>query len=214
MVLARRVEAFLFDLDNTLYPPSSGLLEAGDALITAFIAERLGLPHAEADDLRVKLWQQYGATSYGLEVEHGVPEREFYEGSIERLNPADYLSPDPALGAMLAGLEGRKCVFTNSTARYARSVLEVLSIRDRIDSIFDIEFAGGIPKPQLQPYQRVLAALDCPARNVALLDDTEGNLEPGADLGMITIKLGEPPQANRHLHLRALHDLPDLLASP
>ena len=213
MLLARRIGAFLFDLDNTLYPPSSGLLEAGDALITAFIAERLGLAHSEADNLRVMLWRRYGATSYGLQVERGIPEREFYEGSIERLEPTDYLNPDPQLAAMLAGLDARRCVFTNSTARYARAVLEALGVRDCIDRIFDIESAGGIPKPQLQPYERVLAALDCPARDVALLDDTEGNLEPGAELGMITIKVGEPPQADRHLHLRALHDLPGLLGS-
>ncbi len=208
-----RPEAFLFDLDNTLYPPGSGLLEAGDALITAFIAERLELSHSEADALRIRLWRQYGATSYGLKVERGIPLREFYQGSIERLSPEDYLSPDPRVAAMLADLEARKCVFTNSTARYARGVLEALGIRQHLDSIFDIGFAGGIPKPQLQPYERVLAALDCPARQVALLDDTEANLEPAAELGMITIKLGEPPQADRHLHLRALYDLPGLLGS-
>jgi hypothetical protein len=43
IALTGPIEALLLDLDNTLYPPSSGLLEAGDALITAFIADRLGI---------------------------------------------------------------------------------------------------------------------------------------------------------------------------
>jgi putative hydrolase of the HAD superfamily len=103
-------------------------------------------------------------------------------------------------------------VFTNSTATYARRVLAALGLCEAIEGIFDIEFAGGVPKPQLQPYERVLATLGRPASSVALVEDTETNLEPAAELGMVTIKLGEAPAADRHLHLPVLAGLPDVLA--
>lgn len=211
MALGHCIEVVLFDLDNTLYPPSSGLLEAGDALITAFIADRLGLPGAEADELRRRLWREYGTTARGLEIEHGVAQGELYEAGIERLKVADYLRPEPALAAMLSALPGRKHVFTNATRRYAMRVLAALGIAEAIEEIFDVEFAGGIPKPQREPYVRVLAALECPVERVALVEDTEANLEPAAELGMLTIKLGPPPTSTRHLYLPLLVGLPDLL---
>jgi len=211
MTLADRIQVFLFDLDNTLYHPGTGLLEAGDALTASFIAQRLRLAHAEADALRARLWREYGATARGLEVEHAAPQREFYAGSIERLDPTRYLRPDPRLAGMLSGLQACKYVFTNSTALYARKVLAALGIPEAMDGVFDIEFSAGRPKPYPPTYERVLAALDQPARQIALVEDTEENLKPAAALGMVTIKLGERPVGDCHLHLAALHDLPCLL---
>jgi len=205
------VDAILFDLDNTLYEPATGLLEAGDRVIADFIARRLGLPWEEADRLRVRTWREYGATARGLEVEFGVPQREFFAGSIERVRVEDYVRPRPELAAMLARLPQRRFVFTNATATYARRVLAALGVAEVFERVFDIEFGGGRPKPERGGYQRVLRAVALPAQRVALIEDTEANLAPAAALGMVTITLGAPAPAPPHLPLSDLLELPALL---
>lgn len=205
------VDVLLLDLDNTLYDPACGLLSAGDRLITQFIARRLGLPEDEADHLRLRTWREYGATARGLEVEFGIPQREFFAASIERCPVEEYVQPWPELDAMLTRLPQRILVFTNATEAYARRVLARLGVSERIERIFDIEFAGGRPKPERAGYERILRELGVPAERVALIDDTEANLEPAAELGMITVKVGGDSPAAPHLHLRELLELPRLL---
>ncbi len=205
------VDAILFDLDNTLYEPACGLLEAGDRIITDFIARRLAIPREQADRLRVRTWRRYGATARGLEVEFGVPQREFFAGSIERVPVEDYLRPRPELAAMLARLPQRRFVFTNATATYARRVLAALGVAEAFDRAFDIDFAGGRPKPENEGYRRVLGEVALPAQRIALVEDTEMNLEPAAALGMVTIKLGGPAPAPPHLPLGDILELPELL---
>ncbi len=206
------IEVILFDLDNTLYPPAAGLIEAGDRLIAQFIARRLDMPLEQADRLRVRLWREYGATARGLQVEYGIPQREYFAGSIELLPIEQYLQPDPQLAELLRALRQRRFVFTNSTEAYARRVLQALGVEECFEGVYHIEFTGGSPKPEPQSYRAVLRDLGLPAQRVALVDDTEANLEPAADLGMLTIKLHDPPHSPRHLHLADLNGLPDLLA--
>ncbi|MFW6156660.1 MAG: pyrimidine 5'-nucleotidase, partial [Armatimonadota bacterium] len=204
------LDAILFDLDNTLYRPQSGLLEAGDRTITDFIARRLEMPREEADRLRVRTWREYGATARGLEVEFGVPQREFFAGSIEQVPVEEYLEPRPELRAMLQSLPQRLYVFTNAPSDYARRTLEALGIADLIERVFDIEATGGRAKPECGSYERVVGAVGVPAERIALVEDTEANLEPATELGMVTIKVGPPPPKGEHLYLEDLLELPEL----
>ncbi|MFW6437545.1 MAG: pyrimidine 5'-nucleotidase [Armatimonadota bacterium] len=207
----REIDVILFDLDNTLYHPGTGLVEAGDRTITRFIADRLQMPWEDADELRRRTWKQYGATARGLELEFGVPQRDFFAGSIERVAITDYLKPHPELRRMLKSLPQRLYVFTNAPSVYARRTLEALGIADLIVNIFDIETTGGRPKPECHCYEQVLEEIGMPAERVALLEDTEANLAPAADLGIITVKVGPPPPEGDHLYIKELLDLPDLL---
>lgn len=204
------LDIILFDLDNTLYHPDCGLLEAGDRRITRFIARRLGLDREEADRLRLRTWREYGATARGLEIEHGVPQREFFAAVIERVEVEDYLRPDPDLAAMLGRLPQHLYVFTNATARYAGRVLAALAVAEHFERIFDIEFAGGVPKPAAEGYERIVRELQTPPGRMALIEDTEPNLAPAAERGMLTIKVGSPPVDDRHVALPELLRLPEL----
>lgn len=205
------VDVILFDLDNTLYEPESGLLEAGNRLITRFIAQRLAIGLEEADRIRVRTWREYGATARGLEVEHGVPQSEFFAGSIEQLQVEKYLRRRPELVKMLRRLPQRLCVFTNAPGGYARRVLQTLGIADEMDKVMDISVADGRPKPDFECYDCVVEAVGASPERIALVEDTEANLEPAAEIGMFTIKLGPPPPDTMHLYLESLTDLPRLL---
>lgn len=207
----RAITTVLFDLDQTLYSPDTGLLSAGDCRITDFLARRLTLGQQEADELRKRLWRQYGTTARGGEVEFGIPQREMYVNSLEGLDPAAYLCPDEPLARMLESLPAELCVLTNSAAEYAHRVLRALAIDHCFSRVFDIEFLQWCPKPEEAAYGCVLEALRRPAEELAMVEDFPWNLVPAQELGMFTVYLG-PGAAAADLCLTTLLDLPAGLA--
>lgn len=206
----RTLTAVLFDLDHTLYQPACGLMEAGDRRLTEFLARRLGLSWGEADALRERLWRQYGTTALGAERELGIPQLEIYEYVQGGLEPASFLTPDPAVATMLAGLEADLYVATNSLASYAQRVLAALGLTGYFVAVLDIAAMGWRPKPQAEAYVALMEAVGRPASELAFIDDFAHNLPPARDLGFYTIFLG-PGQAEADLCLRELTALPEAL---
>ena len=56
------VEAWVFDLDNTLYPADCNLFAQIDTRMGDFIADRFGVSHEEAQRMRKTYYYQYGTT--------------------------------------------------------------------------------------------------------------------------------------------------------
>ena len=61
------VEAWVFDLDNTLYPADCNLFAQIDTRMGDFIADRFGVSHEEAQRMRKTYYYQYGTTLAGLD---------------------------------------------------------------------------------------------------------------------------------------------------
>ena len=208
----RIITTILFDLDQTLYAPGTGLLQAGDCRITDFLAHRLQMPREHADELRQRLWREYGTTARGGEIEFGIPQREMYVDSFEGFDPAQYLCPDEPLARMLEGLDAELYVVTNSAADYAEKVLQALEIDHCFDGVFDIEAMDWCPKPEVSAYACVLAELGRDPVDVAMVEDFPWNLVPAQDLGMFTIYLGQE-EVVADLSLMTLLELPKMLAA-
>lgn len=206
----RRLTAILFDLDHTLYHPSSGLMEAGDRRITEYLARHQGVSWEAADALRERLWRQYGTTALGAECELGLSQAELYEYAQGGLEPEAFLTPDPAVAAMLASLEADLYVATNSLASYARRVLAVLELGQYFRAVLDIAAMGWRPKPQPEAYVALVGAVGRPAEELAFIDDFAHNLPPARQLGLYTVFLG-PGQAEADLCLQDLTALPEAL---
>jgi putative hydrolase of the HAD superfamily len=185
------VEHWLFDLDDTLYPASTGLFGHVSARITRRIGELLDLPEAEARALQRQYWRKYGTSLRGLVVEHGVDPEPFL-AYVHDVPVEDLLAPDPALVAMLVALPGQRHVFTNGPSEFADRVLRRLGARDAFTHLFDIRHAEFVPKPDPIPYARALARLGAPASRVALVDDAPQNIAQGRALGMRTVWLRSP----------------------
>jgi putative hydrolase of the HAD superfamily len=207
----RTLTALLFDLDETLYAPATGLLQAGDRRITDYLAHHLDLPREQADSERRRLWREYGTTARGAEIEYGLPQRDLYVHSLEDLDPAEYLCRDEPLAQMLLGLEADRFVVTNSAANYAHRVLAALGLDHCFQRVFDIEALGWRPKPEEAAYQCVLEALGRPAAEVGMIEDFPWNLAPAQELGMFTVYLG-PDGAEADVTLTDLLQLPEGLA--
>jgi len=125
------VEDWIFDLDNCLYPASAGLFELIDERMGAYIQRLLRCDPEEARKVQKHHFHTHGTTLAGLMLEHGVEPNHFLE-DVHAI-PLDRIHRNARLGEALARLPGRKFVFTNGDAPYARRVLEAIGVHDRFD---------------------------------------------------------------------------------
>jgi putative hydrolase of the HAD superfamily len=188
------ITTVLFDLDNTLYPISSGLMKGVDVRISAYVQRLLGLDEAEARAIQRRYYAEYGTTLSGLQLHHAVDPEE-YLAYVHDVAPETFLAADAELDRLLSELTATKAIFTNSPAEYARRVLEVLGIERHFTQIFDIRFSSFRPKPDPAVYQLVLDMLGARGHDTILIEDTAKNLAPARALGMTTILVGDTPAA-------------------
>lgn len=211
------VQAWVFDLDNTLYPASSSLFPQIDVRMRQFIAERLDMGLDDAFRLQKSYYRDYGTTLRGLMLVHGIEPEDF----LDYVHDIDHtvLDAAPALDAALARLPGRRLIFTNGSERHAVNVMERLGIADRFEGIFDIKAAAFIPKPQPECYRAMLAHFGIEAARSAMVEDIPRNLKPACDIGMTTVWVrednhpdaaivGHPEQTPAYVH----HVTDDLVA--
>lgn len=179
--------AWVFDLDNTLYPVADLYHEIG-ARMTAYIARILNLDEAAAHTLRERYFHQYGATVTGLARHHGVDARDF----LADVHDADYsvLTPDPQLAALIERLPGRRFVFTNGGGGHPERALERLGLAGLFDAIVDIEVCALAAKPQQAAYSALMRHCGLAAEQTVLIEDTLRNLEPAHALGFATALVG------------------------
>ena len=142
----QHVDTWVFDLDNTLYPHHLNLWQQVDVRIRDYIVGFLKITHDEAFRLQKDYYRRYGTTMRGLMEEHGLQPDQF----LEIVHQIDHspLTPNPALGAGIAKLPGRKFILTNGTRRHADAVMRRLEIEQHFDDIFDIKAAELEPKPR------------------------------------------------------------------
>jgi putative hydrolase of the HAD superfamily len=181
----KHVETWVFDLDNTLYPHHLNLWQQVDERIRDYIVGFLKIGRDEAFRLQKDYYRRYGTTMRGLMEEHGLQPDQF----LDIVHQIDHspLTPNPALGAAIAALPGRKFILTNGTRRHADEVMRRLEIAQHFDDIFDIKAAELEPKPRPRVYQRFLARHDVDPVKAALFEDLSRNLEVPHALGMTTV---------------------------
>ena len=184
------MKVILFDLDDTLYPRESGMMQRVRQLIMEYMERRLGLESAQAAALRHGYLQRYGTTMRGLQVDFRI-DTDDYLVYVHDFPVGEVLQPNPALDRLLAGITAEKVLFTNATAEYARRVLAALGIVRHFSRIFDIVFLGYVNKPDRRAYQRVLEALNVQPEECLLVDDAARNLRPARALGMTTVLVGD-----------------------
>jgi len=73
------VEAWVFDLDNTLYPADCNLFAQIDRRMGEFIADCFGISLHEAQSLRETYYYEHGTTLAGLVRLHDVPPDDFLD---------------------------------------------------------------------------------------------------------------------------------------
>ncbi|UWQ21082.1 pyrimidine 5'-nucleotidase [Jannaschia sp. W003] len=200
------VRTWVFDLDETLYPPAAPLFPQIEARMERWIVDLLGVTQAEAARLRRSWWERHGTTLAGLMREHGIDPHPF----LADVHDIDFgaLRPDPALAEVLAALPGRRIVHTNGTAAYARRVLEARGLADGWDAVHGVEEAGLHPKPDRAAFEAVWALDGLDPRAAAMFEDSARNLLVPHESGMATVHVAPARAEGDHVH----HHAPDLAA--
>ena len=179
------VSVWIFDLDNTLYPPESALWPQVDQRITLFLGNMFGLDGMSARALQKYYYQKYGTTLKGLMDQYGMKPEPFLDFAHDI--DVSRLPPDPELGHAIEALPGRKLILTNGSEAHARNVAGRLGILHHFEAVFDIIAADFTPKPEEATYLKFLDQYQIDPSRAAMFEDLEKNLLVPHRLGMRTV---------------------------
>jgi putative hydrolase of the HAD superfamily len=198
------VSAWVFDLDNTLYPPQFRLFDQIEVRMTAWVMQALGVGKTEADRLRQHYWDSYGTTLAGLMREHDIDPGPY----LADVHDIDFsrLPPDPELAARIRDLPGRRIVYTNACEPYAQRVLEARGLSGLFDAVYGVEHAGFRPKPEAAAFEAIFAQDGINPAVAAMFEDDPRNLTAPHAMGMRTVHVAPKPLKARHID----HHTPDL----
>ncbi|TWP34380.1 pyrimidine 5'-nucleotidase [Leekyejoonella antrihumi] len=184
----RDVDAWVFDLDNTLYPAGTSLGQQINDGIRSVVAQHFGVDIADAAQIQRALRDVHGTTLRGMMTEHGIEPETFL--AFEAKMDYSVLAPDPSLARVIRALPGRRIIFTNGSRVHAERVLERVGMVGMFDDIFDILAGELIPKPMPEAYDRFVTELGVAPARAVMFEDLLVNLEIPRRLGMSTVLVG------------------------
>jgi putative hydrolase of the HAD superfamily len=192
------IDTWVFDLDNTLYPPTMALFPQVNARMTDWVMQTLGVDRARADHLRHSYYRKHGTTLAGLMENHDIDPDPY----LVAVHDIDFsvLSPDPGLAAAIAALPGRKIIYTNGTAPYAEAVTAARGLSGLFDAIYGVEHAGYHPKPSAKAFETIFDADGLTPTRAAMFEDEARNLAVPHAMGLTTIHVAPDPAPEIHIH--------------
>lgn len=204
----RTVTTWVFDLDNTLYPPHMRLFDQIEVKMTDWVMRALQVDRARADHLRAHYWQSYGTTLAGLMAEHQVDPGPY----LTEVHEIDFsvLSPEPDLAKAIARLPGRKIIYTNACVPYAEKVIAARGLSGLFDAVYGVEEADFHPKPEARAFATVFARDGLDPARAAMFEDDARNLVVPHTLGMRTVHVAPEARPEPHIHHHTA-DLADFL---
>ncbi len=147
-----RFTTIFFDLDDTLYPPNTGLWDAIKDRMNDYMRERLNIPAEQVSALREKYYKQFGTTTRGLQEYHDLDTQDFL-AYVHDVPLKDYLTPDPTLRSIIASLPTRNLIFTNADVSHADRVLSALGLRDLFEIVVDVNTIAPYCKPMPESFE-------------------------------------------------------------
>ena len=181
----RKTLTLVFDLDGTLYDATGMDKQNKKAAIVAISTARaISIPEAEKI-LLSKLEDSRESVSSSLRS-LGITDKEFEHWQLEEIKPAEVLTHDAELVAVLKQAKERfqTVLFTNTRRTIALEALTTLGLEV---SDFDYVFAGGDftdPKPSVSSLKDILEAVGAsPAQTYTIGDRWKIDHAPGIELG-------------------------------
>ncbi|KAK8467447.1 hypothetical protein PHAVU_007G056000 [Phaseolus vulgaris] len=197
-------DAIIFDLDDTLYPSTTGIDRCVKRNIELFLIEKCGFSESKAAHLRVELFKTYGSTLAGLRALGYDITAEEYHSFVHGRLPYDSIKPDVQLRNLLCTIKQRKIVFTNSDRIHAMRALDRLGISDCFEQVICFETINpNLPnstrpdefpvllKPSLDAFRIALDAANVEPRRTLFLDDSVRNIAAGREMGLQTVLVGK-----------------------
>ena len=181
----KQIKFWLFDLDNTLYSGKTKVFEQVDKKMSLFISQKLNIDLKKAKQLQKEYFHEYNTTLNGMIKHHKINAEEFLE-FVHDVN-LDFLQKDNLLASEISKLSGKKFIFTNGSRSHAENVTKRIGVDEHFDGIFDIVDSDYVPKPSLEPYEKLIKKFDIDPKYCIFIEDIARNLKPAYDLGMKTL---------------------------
>ncbi|KAK9055352.1 hypothetical protein SSX86_026435 [Deinandra increscens subsp. villosa] len=142
-----KYDCLLFDVDDTLYPLSSGLSAQCTRNIIEYMVNELDIDESKVKEMCAQLYRDYGTTLAGLRAFGYELDYDDYHSFIHGRLPYEYLKPDPVLRSLLHSLPIRKVIFSNANEAHVAEVLHRLGLEDCFDDVICFESLN--PKNQI-----------------------------------------------------------------
>jgi putative hydrolase of the HAD superfamily len=185
-----RFTTLFFDLDDTLYPSTTGLWPAIKDRMNLYMTERLGIPESDVPFLREQYFKMYGTTLRGLEERHGVDKADFL-AFVHDLPLQSYLKPNPVVREVIASLPTRNLIFTNADVPHARRVLAALELDDLFDAVVDVNAVSPYCKPMPESFAIAMDLANEPdPRKCVMIDDLPRTTRAALNVGMASLLYG------------------------
>jgi putative hydrolase of the HAD superfamily len=187
-----RFTTLFFDLDDTLYPSSTGLWPAIKDRMNLYMIEQLGIPESDVPFLREQYFKMYGTTLRGLEERHNVHKQEFL-AFVHDLPLQSYLKPNPIVREVISSMPTRNLIFTNADVSHARRVLvlAVLELDDLFDAVIDVNAVSPYCKPMPESFAIAMDLADEPdPRKCVMIDDLPRTTRAALNVGMASLLYG------------------------
>ena len=164
----------------------------------AYIQRLLECGPDEAKRVQKAHFHEHGTTLAGLMKEHGIDPNDFLADVHDVA--LDRVQCDERLARLLPRLPGRRFVFTNGDAPYARRVLDAIGVADHFDDLHDIHASSYRPKPDPHGYALLCERFGINPARALLVDDMAQNLAPAKALGMTTIWVDNGSERGNHAY--------------
>jgi len=179
------IKCWIFDLDNTLYSGKTKVFEQVDKRMSKYISNKLNVSIDEAKKIQKNYFFEYNTTLNGMIKNHKIDADEFLE-FVHDID-IDFLKKDIKLDNELKKLDGKKIIFTNGSKKHAINVTQRIGIHQHFDDIFDIVESEFIPKPAIEPYNKLVKKHKIDPKLCVLVEDIARNLKPAYEMGMKTV---------------------------
>jgi len=225
-----KVTTLIFDIDDTMYPVSSGFSEHRNGEIIAdYMVEKLGFKdRKDALDFRTPYFQKYHSTVRGLKeaTKEGTlaargckdfDEQECANYWAEHCKFTTYLKSDPVFIELLktyrdsAGL--KLVAFSNSPHKYALHCLDAMGVKEFFpeEHVFGVDDMKGHCKPDKEAFDQVLSSVGATYEEAVMFEDSMKNVRACNAIGIKTVlifeKFGEQNAADGS-EAKLLNDAP------
>jgi putative hydrolase of the HAD superfamily len=209
-----RFSTVFFDLDDTLYPSSSGLWPVLKLRMSDYMRVQMGFPPDEIPRIREKYFLEYGTTLRGLQANHTI-DVEDYLAYVHAVPLEQFLTPNPLQRRVIASLGTRNIIFTNADAAHARRVLAALELDDLFQTIIDVNAMSPHCKPMPESFEIAMKAAGEPdPRRCVMIDDLPHTTRAARHTGLFALLYGSHQvQSDADGCFTDWNDLPDLLSN-
>ena len=185
MKTLQSMKFWIFDLDNTLYSGKTRVFEQVEKRMSEYISKKLNINILEAKEIKKNYFYKYNTTLNGMIKNHKIDANEF----LEFVHDIDlgFLKKEQKFNEELKKLDGKKIIFTNGPRKHALNVTERIGIDQCFDDIFDIRDSNFIPKPKIEPYNKLVEKHKIDPNLCVFIEDIARNLKPAYEIGMKTI---------------------------